>query len=187
MGAVSPAHAFAYWSAMADTLLDLRSDLGSNLGVDLGASAGRREDARVAALKARECASSDAEREHAGRILYMADTDLAVQLTSGPDGPAFRTIRVPHDQPPRNPFIESGDRIQRVEATLQQIECTGNDIRIALTGQAGDLTLSVPDPTRVEIRNTPGVSFEFTCGPQTPRKVLVEYTATNILRGLELR
>jgi tetratricopeptide (TPR) repeat protein len=183
MSAVSPARAFAYWSAMADTLLDLRSDLG----VDLGASAGRREDARVAALKARECASSDAEREHAGRILYMADTDLAVQLTSGPDGPAFRAIRVPHDQPPRNPFIESGDRIQRAEATLQQIECTGNEIRIALSGQAGDLTLSVPDPTRVEIRNTPGVSFEFTCGPQTPRKVLVEYTATNILRGLELR
>ncbi|HMC59683.1 MAG TPA: tetratricopeptide repeat protein, partial [Candidatus Solibacter sp.] len=175
MGTVSPARAFAYWSAMADTLLDL----------------GRRADARAAAVQAGESATADGEREHANRILYMADTDLAVQLTSGPDGPHFQTIRVPHDQPPRNPFIESGDRIQRVEATLKQIECTENEIRIAVSGQSGDLTLSVPDPSRVEIRNTPGVSpgvsFEFTCGPQAPRKVFVEYTATNILRGLELR
>ncbi|HXB68928.1 MAG TPA: tetratricopeptide repeat protein [Candidatus Acidoferrales bacterium] len=171
MGAVSPARAFAYWSAMADTLLDL----------------GRREDARAAALQARQAATSDAEREHAAQILYMADTDLAVQLTSGPGGPAFQAIRVPHDQLPRNPFIESGDRIQRVEATLKRIECAESEIRIAVSGQSGDLTLSVPDPSRVEIRNTPGVSFEFTCGPQTPRKVFVEYTTTNILRGLEMR
>jgi tetratricopeptide (TPR) repeat protein len=171
MHGVSPARAFAYWSAMADTLLDLR----------------RREDARAAALHARESATSDAEREQAGRILYMADTELAVELTSGPDGPHFRAIRVPHDQPPRNPFIESGDRIQRAEATLKEVQCAENEIRITVSGQSADLTLSVPDPSRVQIRNTPGVSFEFTCGPQTPGKVLVEYTTTNILRGLELR
>ena len=171
MRAVIQLRAFAYWSATADALLDL----------------GRREDARAAAVQARDSAVSDAEREQAGRILFMAETDLAVQLTSGPDGPHFQTIRVPHDQPPRNPFIESGDEIRRVEATLTQVECTEDQIRIALSGQSGSLTLSIPDPSRVQIRNTPGVSFEFTCGPQTPRRVLVEYTATNILRGLELR
>jgi hypothetical protein len=49
------------------------------------------------------------------------------------------------------------------------------------------LVLSVPDPSRVQIRNAGGIAFEFTCGPQQGRKVLVEYTAAGVLRGLELR
>jgi len=172
MRSIAPARAFSYWSAMADALLDL----------------GRRDEARAAANQAGEVAASDAEREHAGQILYMAETDLSVQLTSGPDGrPHFRTVRVPHDQPSRNPFIEPGDGIRRTEATLKEIECAADGIHISVAGESGDLRLSLPDPSRVQIRNIPGVSFEFTCGPQTPAKVVVEYTANHVLRGLELR
>jgi tetratricopeptide (TPR) repeat protein len=171
--AISPARAFSYFAAMADALLDL----------------GRRADSRAAAVQAREHALTDAERDHAEQLIYMADTDLSVQLTSGPDGRThFQAIRIPHDQPPRNPFIEPGDGIQRAEATLRHIECAGNGISVVVSGQSGDVTLSVPDPSRVQIRNTtPGVSFEFTCGPQAPRKVVVEYTAARVLRGLELQ
>jgi tetratricopeptide (TPR) repeat protein len=170
---VSPARAFAYFAAMAAALLDL----------------GRRADSRAAAAQAREHAATDAERGHADQLIYMADTDLSVQLTSGPDGLAhFQAIRVPYNQPPRNPFIEPGDGIERAEATLSRIECAGNGISVVVSRQEGSLTLSVPDPSRVQIRNTtPGISFEFTCGPQTPRKVIVEYTAARVLRGLELQ
>ena len=52
----------------------------------------------------------------------------------------------------------------------------------------GPLTLAVPDPSRVQIRNAGAVAFEFICGPQEARKVLVEYApAGSILRGLEFR
>ncbi len=171
--AISPARAFSYWTVMADALLDL----------------GRRADSRAAAIQAREHAATDAERDHAGQLIVMADTDLSVQLTSGPDGRAhFQAIRVPHDEPPRNPFIEPGDGIQRAEATLSHIECDDHGIRFVVSRQEGDLTLAVPDPSRVQIRNTTsGVAFEFTCGPQEPRKVIVEYTAARVLRGLELQ
>ena len=85
---------------MADALLDL----------------GRRADSRAAAVKARDHAATDAERNHAEQLIDIADTDLSVQLTSGPDGRAhFQTIRIPHGQPPRNPFIEPGDGIERAE------------------------------------------------------------------------
>jgi hypothetical protein len=170
---VPTARAFSYFAAMADALLDL----------------GRRADSRAAAVQAREHAASDAERDRAEQLIDTADTDLSVELTSGPDGSAnFQMIRVPHDQPPRNPFIEPGDHIQRAEATLSHIECAGNGVSVMVSGQEGGLTLSVPDPTRVQIRNTtPGVSFEFTCGPQSPRKVIVEYTAARVLRGMELQ
>jgi len=171
MRTVSAARAFAYWAAMADALLDL----------------GRRTDSRAAALQAREHAATEEEREHAGQLIYMAETDLSVQLTSAPDGrTTFHAVRVPHDQPPRNPFIEPGDGIRRAEATLSSIECAEDGIRVVVLLQSGGLTLSVPDPSRVQIRNTPGVAFEFTCGPQPPRRVIVEYTAANVLRGLEL-
>ena len=52
----------------------------------------------------------------------------------------------------------------------------------------GPLTLVVPDPSRVQIRNAAAAAFEFTCGPQEPRTVLVDYAAsTLVLRGLTLQ
>jgi len=171
MRTIAEARAFSYWSVMGYALLDL----------------GRRDEARAAAAKARAAASSDGERENAGRIAFLADTEMTVQLTTGPDGPHFQTVRVPLGQAARNPFIEAGDGIRRVEATLRNVECGDDGIRIGLSARGSEMLLSVPDPSRVQIRNTPGVAFEFVCGPQKPQAVLVEYTSGNVLRGLELR
>ena len=112
----------------------------------------------------------------------MASTELAVEF----DGKQARTVRVPLNTQ-RNPFIERGDKIQSTEATLDQVDCGDDGIRVKLRAAGGPLTLTVPDPARVQIRNAGGIEFEFTCGPQQGRKVLVEFTAAGILRGLELR
>jgi hypothetical protein len=103
------------------------------------------------------------------------------------DGKQAHTVRVPVDGPARNPFIESGDRAKSAEATLEHVECGDGGIHVKLIAAGAPLTLAVPDPSRVQIRNAGGVEFEFTCGPQQGRKVLVEYTSTGVLRGLELR
>jgi hypothetical protein len=89
----------------------------------------------------------------------------------------------------RNPFIEAGEGALRTEATLREVECAENGgIGLVVENAQGRLTLGIPDPSRVEIRNAGGVAFEFTCGPQQARRVLVEYAAKSmILRGLELR
>jgi tetratricopeptide (TPR) repeat protein len=171
MRTIADARAVSYWSVMANALLDL----------------GRRDEARAAALKVRAAATSEDERQKAERIVLLADTELIVQLTSGPDGPHFQTVRVPLGQSARNPFIEEGDGIRRMEATLRTVECADDGIRIGISSKGGELVLSVPDPSRVQIRNTPGVAFEFVCGPQKSQAVLVEYTSGNVLRGLELR
>lgn len=173
MREVPQGRAFAYWTSLADALLDLD----------------RRAEAKEAAGQAREHAATGEERSRAVRLAYLADTELGVELTSGPDGqPQFHTVRVPRDAPPRNPFIENGDKIQRTEATLQAIDCSDGGIRLMVSTARGALTLAVPDPSRVQIRNGPGVEFEFTCGPQTGRKVMVEYAPERlVLRGIELR
>jgi tetratricopeptide (TPR) repeat protein len=169
MREIAPLRAFAYWSALADALLDL----------------GRRGEARQAAGEARAHAANGEEREHAATLEWMADTELAVEI----EGQKFHTVRVPIGGAARNPFIEPGDHAKRVEATLRRVDCAedGGSTLLMVETAEGTLTLAIPDPSRVEIRNAGGAAFEFTCGPQEARRVLVEYAATKVLRGLEFR
>jgi len=103
-------------------------------------------------------------------------------------GRQFRTVRIPVSGAARNPFIESGDRAQRAEATLRQVECAERGVQLTVDTAQGALTLAVPDPSRVQIRNAGSEAFEFVCGPQEPRKILVEYApAGSVLRGLEFK
>lgn len=173
---ISSRRRFAYWSALADALLDI----------------GRREECRGAAMQAYEHAATAAEREHALQLTYMAGTELAVQFTRDPDGRAqLTTTRAPRGAPDWNPFVESGDRMQRVDGTLKEIDCAGDITRFALTTAGGALTLLMRDPSRVQLRNAPGGSFEFTCGPQAESRITVEYAAPEppegegLLRAIE--
>jgi tetratricopeptide (TPR) repeat protein len=168
MRQVGPTRAFAYWSSMADALLDLD----------------RRAEAKQAAAEAHAHAAGDEERQRAAELAWLADTELAVEI----EGQKFHTVRVPVGGVQRNPFIEAGDRVQRTEATMRQVDCPENGIQLVVDTAQGALTLAIPDPSRVQIRNAGSVAFEFICGPQDARRVLVEYApAGSIVRGLEFR
>ena len=167
---VAPKRAYAYWTAVADLLIELD----------------RREEARAAALQARDHAATASERALASQLAYVAETDLAVQFTRDSDGRAkLATTRAPHNAPAWNPFIEPGDLIQRTEGTLKEVACDGQIVRVAVSTSAGTLMLTLPDPSRIQLRNVPAGSFEFTCGPQSDRKVAVEYNQAGLLRGIE--
>ena len=167
-----PERAWRYYNALADVLLDLN----------------RRAEAKQAAGQAQRFAATDEERARARELAYYADTELSVEIVHTPDGRReFRTVRVPVNAAPRNPFIEAGEDAHSAQASLERIDCEDPGIRLIVRTSDGLLALSVPDPSRVQIRNGGGVKFEFTCGPQRPRPVLVEYTGANVLRGLELR
>jgi len=176
MKSVAPARAYGYWSGLAYALTEL----------DL------REEAKAAAAKAARYAGTPDESAHTAVLATMADTDLAVRFTRDANGRAqLETARAPHNQPDWNPFIEPGDRIRRVDATLDEIRCEGALTRIAVTAGQGRLVLVIPDPLHVQMRNAPP---EFTCGPQPPRKVRVEYAASDsaqdsagVVRGIEFR
>jgi tetratricopeptide (TPR) repeat protein len=167
MRQVAPPRAFAWWSALGDALLSLD----------------RRAEAREAAVQAQRSAGSAEERDHAAQLEWLAMTELAVEI----DGGNVRAVRVPAGTA-RNPFVAPGDRPQRVEGALREVECGEKTIRLVVDTADGALTLDVPDPSRVEIRNAGAAAFEFTCGPQEARQVVVEYAATSrVLRGLEMK
>jgi Flp pilus assembly protein TadD len=172
MATPAPARAFAYWAALAYALSEL----------------GRREEAQNAAEHAMHVAANPEQRGRAAELSYMAKTDLNVRFARDASGKLqLVTTRVPHGTTDFNPFIESGDRIQTATGTLREVQCSGGRLTgFLVESKTGLLTLSVPDPTHVLMRNAPS---EFTCGPQVPKSVKVEYATADkpsagILRGM---
>jgi len=174
MHSVTAGRAYAYWLALADSLNEL----------------GRRDDAKIAALKAAEHANSPAQRTQANQLAYITQTDIRVQLARDSAGRTqMVTTRAPHEAPTWNPFIEAQDDLRRVQGTLKEIDCSEQVTRFVIDTEAKRLRLAIPDPSHVQMRNAPA---EFVCGPQKPAApVLVEYAASSggegIVRGMEFR
>lgn len=174
MRAVSAERQFSYWSALS-------------YGLD---ESGRHEEAKAAAIQAREHAATDEERARALQLEEIADTDMAVRFTrDGAGNSHLITTRVPREEKSWNPFIEPGDRIERVEGKLQAVNCDGSTPSLVVESGGRVITLTIPDTSRVQIRNASG---EFTCGPQAGNAVIVVYAArepetSGIVRGIEFR
>ena len=170
---VEHARAYAYWIAVADAYNELD----------------HREEAQAAAKKAAGYAATSSEKSHAAQQAYIAQTDMNVQFTRGANGQTqLVTTRVPHATRDWNPFVQAGDDLRRVEATFEEVDCSGAVMRFRLLAAGKQLTVAIPDPSRVQMRNAPA---EFVCGPQDNRQVLVEYAASphgdGLLRGMEFR
>jgi Flp pilus assembly protein TadD len=172
---VKPARAYAYWSAIAYAYDQL----------------GEREKTKVAATKAMQYAATRAERDRAAQLLYFAETDLTVQASRDANGNLqFVTTRVKHGSEHRNPFIEPEDQIVRIHGQLTRVDCANNTMTgVGVDTDKASLTLAIADPNHVLMRNAPQ---EFTCGPQSPVPVMVEYAAAKpgnsshgLLRGME--
>jgi tetratricopeptide (TPR) repeat protein len=170
----APGRAFGYWSTLAYALSEL----------------GQREEAQNAAREAMKYAASDADRAHASQLAYIARTDLHVQFARDPNGNLqLVTTRAPHETSDWNPFIEQGDRILHAEGSLRGVQCEGGRLTGFLVETPKEsLTLSVPDPTHVLMRNSPS---EFNCGPQKGRHVRIDYAVGagrgGVLRGMEFQ
>lgn len=174
MDKIDPSRAYAYWCALADAYLTLN----------------RREEAKAAARQAAEHSHTPEERAHAAQFIYLADTDLTVQVARDAAGRVqLITTRKPRNSAPWNPFIEPGDRIQRIQATLREVRCDDVTRLLVAVSTGPALLLAIPDPSRVQMRHAPP---EFTCGPQPDAPAVnVEYAAAptateaGIVRGLE--
>ena len=170
----APGRAFGYWSTLAYALSEL----------------GQREEAENAARQAMKYAATDSDRAHAAQLAYVARTDLHVQYARDANGNLqLVTTRAPHGTADWNPFIEQGDHIQHGEGLLRGVQCEGGRLTGFVVETAHEpLTLTVPDPTHVLMRNGPP---EFSCGPQKARHVKFDYAAGTggggILRGMEFQ
>jgi tetratricopeptide (TPR) repeat protein len=174
MRAVPDTRAYSYWLAMADAFNEF----------------GRREEAQSAAGRAAEHAATAAERARAAQQTYIAQTDPGVRFSRDPSGHLqMVTTRMPHQSADWNPFIEPDDDVHRLQGDLREIDCgKTTTIRVEAAGKL--VTLAIPDLQHVQMRHAPP---EFTCGPQTPTPVMIEFAqaengnADGIVRGMDFR
>lgn len=171
----SPQRAYGYWTAVGYALSELD----------------KRDEAANAAKKALGFAASAEERTKALQLAYVAKTDLTVQFSRDGNGQLqLMTTRIPHGTTEFNPFIEASDQIRTALVKLREVECReGKLTGFLVDSGAGTMTLLVPDPTHVLVRNGPS---EFYCGPQDARRVKVEYAQTpklntGLLRGMDFQ
>lgn len=173
---IAPKRAFQYWSTLSYAL----------------EAVGKNEESKQAATRAKECATTPAERARAERLAYTADTELAVQFTHDANGGMQAvTTRVPRGMVNHNPFIEPGDQMRQARGQLKTVECQGQITGIVVEAPEGALRLSIPDPLHVQILNGPS---EFECGAQLPRPVVVSYalasardSSRGVVRGIEFQ
>jgi len=174
MHSPSSERAFGYWNATANALIEV----------------GEREEAARAAQRALETARTGSEHALALQLAYVAKTDLTVQFAEDANGhERLVTTRVPHGVSGFNPFINPKDHILRVQGTLEEVRCNGGQLTgFTIDAPDGLVTVAVPDPLHVLMRNGPA---EFTCGPQPATRVSIEYavapgtTRSGVLRGME--
>jgi tetratricopeptide (TPR) repeat protein len=171
------ARRYAYWMAMGSALTELD----------------RRDEAKEAAREAINAAQSDGDRVRARQMAYTAATDMTVQFATDSAGrPQMVTTRVPHGTTDWNPFIESSDHIQRTSGVVGEVLCgAGKLTGFVLRTPNGTVTVDVPDPLHVLMRNSPS---EFFCGPTQEKAVEAEYSVIgtagktrNVLRGMTFR
>jgi hypothetical protein len=168
------ARRFAYWIALAAALNELDE----------------REGAKEAAREAETAAQTEDQRIEAKQIAYLAATDLKVQfVTDAAGNRQITTTRVEHGSTDFNPFIEPSDQVEKVTGELGEVLCEGGKLRgFLMRTSRGPVTVEVPDPLHVLIRNGPS---EFYCGPVRGKTVGAEYAVvkkagktTNVLRGM---
>jgi len=165
---------YAYWLLMSAALIELD----------------QRDEAKQAAHEALKAAQSEADQMKARHMAIIAATDLTVQFATDSAGHSqMVTTRIPHGTTEWNPFIEPSDRIQHANGKLGEVLCAGGKLTgFVLRTSDGPLTVDVPDPTHVLMRNSPE---EFFCGPIQEKGAEAVYAVvkadgktTNVLRGL---
>jgi tetratricopeptide (TPR) repeat protein len=168
------ARRYAYWTALASALLELDEN----------------DEAKAAAQEALKAAQTEPERQSARRTALMAATDLTVQFATDADGRSHVvTTRIPRGTTDWNPFVEPSDQMQRTNGKLSEVLCSkGKLTGFLLRSSNGTVTVEVPDPLHVLMRNSPS---EFFCGPMRAQEVEADYAVvkaagktTNVLRGM---
>ena len=127
----------------------------------------QNELARRAALRAAATASNRAQLEMAQSVLKLVGTSEGpVPAVTRPAQPA---VRIPDSWNPKQ-----GD--SEVEGTLEHVECQGSAaiFQIRPNG-APPVRIWVDKPGEILLKDASSITFTFTCGPQQPRQVTVEY------------
>jgi tetratricopeptide (TPR) repeat protein len=139
--------------------------------------AGNLEEARIAAGLARKHAKTAREISSSEQLLEWIDRPGRPETAPPRADSRPRMLRPRADpkavEPPPAPIEPSA---QTMEGTLTRFECLGKTARLHLDSGGRSVAFAILNPTAVLIRGAVSGSFDFTCGPQKPTPVRIEYS-----------
>ena len=89
---------------------------------------------------------------------------------------AKATFAPPSPNAPGNPFVAPGQKVLRAEGVAKDVLCEGG-LKIAILSSGKLMTFAIPKPDRILLKHNSAIEFTFTCGPQKPFPIAVEYIA----------
>jgi len=154
---------------------------------------GDTANARKNAEQAKQWAKTPEEAEQANSIIRYLDEQQAFAARQAAaqqaaaqraSAPATQQTVVPRQapvesepekEPPPKQFARREDQLSHVEGMAQKLDCNGESARLhVLVGQKV-MVFEITDPSRVNIKHSGEAQHDFTCGPQKPFHVAIEY------------
>jgi hypothetical protein len=142
---VTEEQAFAYFHAMAYAYYRLD----------------RKADAKTAAATCRKYAKTPEEIERLDQLVDALSYVPHMPVLTG-DAP---------DQPP--PKLQRHAALAVAEGTLKQFDCMDGKIRVRMSVGAEAMSFAILDPASITLKDH--APMDFTCGPQSPRRIRIEY------------
>jgi hypothetical protein len=147
------------------------------------------DDARTNGALAKKWAKTPAESEQADSLLRALDPapaaapKQAIRSAANANNDSDPPLLTRRDGPPleirgatpRNPFIQRDDQMKHVEGLAQNLDCSGAGARFHVLVGKTTMVFEIPDPTSVLIKHSDEAHHDFTCGPQKPFPVSVDY------------
>ena len=128
----------------------------------------RKAEAKAAAATCRKYAKSTEEIERLDQLVDALNYVPHVPVMS-----EDRSRGGESDPPP--PKLRRREALAVAEGTLKQIDCMGGKIRMRIGVGADAMSFALLDPGSITTKDH--AAMEFTCGPQRPRRIRIEYEA----------
>ncbi len=139
--------------------------------------------ARRNAVNARKYDHTDADTSRTDDLIRFLDArEAAVKrnatqqvATAEPDSSERPSLR-------RTPMADSAvaavpprEKRERVEGTAKNFDCSGKIARLSLLVGQSTMTFALAEPDRIILKHDGNATFDFTCGPQKPLPMTIEY------------
>ena len=151
---VAPEHTFEYLHAMAYAYYRLD----------------RRAEGKTTAAACRGYAKTTEQIARLNQLVTALNYESHEPVIGEEAPPPRRPEPVPAPGP-----VQRRAELPVAEGTLKQIDCMAGKIRMRIGVGAKVLSFALLDPGSITIKNH--AAMDFTCGPQKPRRIRIEYEA----------
>ncbi|MEK7404562.1 MAG: tetratricopeptide repeat protein [Acidobacteriota bacterium] len=147
---------------------------------------GQDQQARASAERALKYARGPAEKQSAEQLLRYLDARARPPERREPpqeEKPQPAPAEATPQTAPQPEAKPAEPTLPTVKGTLLAVDCLGREARLIVLAGGKKLSFLIADPDSVVIKGGGRGVVEFSCGPQKPRPIVIEYQPDAAARG----